>query len=72
MLSIMNPPPHSQLASTQPDYYSFLLRVWQTPQGWRASLDDTPTGRRLGFASLEQLFAHLMQLTEGEIKTDRT
>ena len=51
-------------------YIAFLLRLW--PEGasssyaanWRATLENAHTGERLGFASLEQLFAHLMQLVE--------
>jgi hypothetical protein len=48
--------------------HSYLLRLWQTSsveqQVWRASLEHVPTGERLGFASLEQLFIFLMQQTE--------
>jgi hypothetical protein len=47
---------------------SYLLRLWQTGTGeqqiWRASLEHVPTGERLGFATLEQLFVFLMQQTE--------
>jgi hypothetical protein len=50
-------------------YQSYLLRLWRVDSGahstWRASLDDPRTGKRLGFASLEQLFAFLMDETEG-------
>ena len=44
-------------------YRSYLLRLWrgETPDGgWRASLADSRTGQRIGFATLEQLFAFLM------------
>jgi hypothetical protein len=44
------------------------LRLWQTgsveQQVWRASLEHVPTGERLGFATLEQLFVFLIQQTE--------
>lgn len=59
--------------NTEPkDYFAFLLRLW--PEGastncaanWRATLEDARSGERLGFASLEQLFAHLMQLVEAQ------
>ena len=47
---------------------SYLLRLWPTDaagvQVWRASLEYVPTGERLGFATLEQLFVFLMQQTE--------
>jgi hypothetical protein len=58
--------------NTEPNHYlAFLLRLWpgtagQAGGGCRATLEDARTGERLGFASLEQLFAHLMQLAEGE------
>jgi hypothetical protein len=51
-------------------YYAYLLRLWpgnagtEGAAGWRATLEDAHSGERLGFASLEQLFAHLMQLAE--------
>jgi hypothetical protein len=52
-------------------YRAYLLRLWLADlettgiAGWRASLEDSSTGERLGFASLEQLFAFLLTLTEG-------
>ncbi len=52
-------------------YRSYLLRLWrvETPGlCWRASLEDPHTGERIGFASLEQLFAFLMEQVEGESK----
>lgn len=48
--------------------FSYILRVWCCDQSeasdWRASLEIPETGKRLGFASLEQLFAYLIDLTE--------
>ena len=50
------------------DRRSFLLRLWCTEEpgvsDWRASLEIPETGKRIGFASLEQLFAYLMDLSE--------
>jgi hypothetical protein len=47
----------------------YVLRLWQVdgPQGsdWRASLENPGTGQRIGFASLEQLFGYVLDLTEG-------
>jgi hypothetical protein len=48
--------------STKPPHYSsYLLRIWHAeegePQGWRVSLQNLGTGERLGFATLESLFA---------------
>ena len=47
------------------DYHAALLRLWRERPGgaWRASLQDTETGARTGFADLERLFAHLLRLT---------
>ena len=54
-------------------HLSYLLRLWRT-EGlrdfeWRASLEIPETGQRIGFANLEQLFAYLMDLTEGQAPT---
>lgn len=47
----------------QPAYLSYLLRLWRVPGGagqpWRASLQDTLSGERQGFADLEALLAYL-------------
>jgi hypothetical protein len=54
-------------------HHSYLLRLWRTEGlgdfGWRASLEIPETGQRIGFANLEQLFAYLMDLTEGQATT---
>ncbi len=48
-----------------PCYYSYLLRVWLAGDGnqphWRASLENTHTGIRIGFASLKALCDYLHQ-----------
>jgi len=50
--------------------HSYILRLWRVdqskPADWRASLEIPGTGKRIGFASLEQLFAYLMELTEND------
>ncbi len=47
---------------------SFLLRLWSSRDrgnlAWQSSLEDPHTGERVGFASLEHLFAYLMELSE--------
>ena len=53
----------------RPSYkYSMILRLWCADQSnatcWRASLENPETGKRIGFASLEQLFAYLIDLSE--------
>ena len=47
------------------EHFSYLLHVWRTNGQWRASLEVPGTGKRIGFANLEQLFAYLMDLIEG-------
>ena len=46
---------------------SYVLRLWRADQpedrNWQASLETPETGERIGFASLEELFAYLMDLT---------
>ena len=47
---------------------SYILRLWCAgePQAaeWHASLEDPSTRERLGFSSLEQLFAFVMEFSE--------
>lgn len=56
----------------QPAYLSYLLRLWRAPGGagqpWRASLQDTLSGERQGFADLEALVAYL----HGQIEAQST
>jgi hypothetical protein len=46
-------------------YISYLLRLWQIEsQGrlvWQASLEDSRTGKRKGFVSVDALLAFLRQ-----------
>jgi hypothetical protein len=46
---------------------SLLLRLWRADElgsaQWQASLEIPETGQRIGFASLEELFGYLMDLT---------
>jgi hypothetical protein len=67
-------------------YLSYLLRLWQEgggeqPRGdmhrdaplWRASLESPQGGERLGFASLEDLYAYLdAQTRSSSSGTQRT
>jgi hypothetical protein len=47
---------------------SYLLRLWREDHvktaNWRVTLEDLHTRERFGFASLEQMFAFLMDLSE--------
>jgi hypothetical protein len=57
----------------QPEYLSYLLRLWRENDSvgahgvetalWRASLERPQAGERQGFASLEELFAFLRKET---------
>ena len=53
----------------KPQPVSFLLRMWCVDEtgrsNWRASLEIAKTGKRIGFASLEQLFVYLVDISEG-------
>jgi hypothetical protein len=50
------------MAKEQPEYLSYLLRLWRT-EGvgqaaiWHASLEDPRSGESYHFASLEEAFA---------------
>ncbi len=65
----MNEPSLEHKRVSQTLYRSYMLRLWpvKQPQGesWHASLQDPHTGERMGFASLEELFAFLMDQVTG-------
>jgi hypothetical protein len=54
-------------------YVAYLLRLWQAKgedgTGWRASLERSGTGKRVGFASLEKLFSFLEE-EAGQVATE--
>ena len=61
----------------QPDYLSYLLRLWRDADNdgphqmkpwtaWRASLQCSLAGERRVFASLDDLFAFLRRQTGGD------
>jgi len=54
--------------SVEKKYQAYLLRLWRgddpAVSSWRASLEDPRTGERIGFESLECLFAFLMEQIE--------
>jgi hypothetical protein len=48
--------------STGVDYRSYLLRLWRGADAqWHASLEDSHTGERRAFASVQQLTEYLAQ-----------
>ena len=59
------------MGKKQPNYISYLLRVWRANGNgeiaWRASLESPHTGERTGFANLDELFVFLrQQIDEGQ------
>lgn len=51
----------------QPDYLSYLMRLWRVHSGekatWRASLESAATGVTQSFVSLDDLFDFLREQT---------
>ena len=51
------------MADDQRTYYAYLLRLWRVNTGpstvWHASLEDSRTGERKGFADLQSLLVFL-------------
>jgi hypothetical protein len=64
----------------QPGYLSYLLRLWQVDTErlgsqaggtvWRASLESSLTGKRQGFADLDDLFEFLHHQMAAMADTD--
>ena len=58
------------MAQEPTKYCAYLLRLWQGsvdghgPTGWSASVEDPHTGERIGFATLDHLFAYILEQTE--------
>ena len=53
-------------AAQQPGYLSYLLRLWRmegSTDAWRGSVESPQTGERLGFGSMDELFAFLCEQT---------
>jgi len=58
------------MATGRPRYLAYTLRPWQVggkELAWRASLESPHTGERCAFASLEALFAFLVEKKGKEI-----
>lgn len=55
--------------TTKEIYCSYLLRIWvesNEEDTWWYSLEDTRTGKRLGFTSLEKFCAYIIRITQQE------
>jgi hypothetical protein len=56
----------------QPGYLAYMLRMWRVEAEdgpvWRASVESPHTGERRGFASLELLFAFLVEKAGGNVR----
>jgi hypothetical protein len=62
------------MSNEQPDYLSYLLRLWREKgkgqAAWRASLERSRTAKRQVFPSLDDLFEHLQRRTGAVFDTD--
>ena len=58
----------TQNVTTKRKYLSYLLRLWMVDEdgeyAWRASLEITHSGERIGFATLDSLLAFLKEQTQ--------
>ena len=58
------------MSSERATYQSYLLRLWRADGDgaplWRAALEDTLSGERYGFATVEALAAFLLRLVGEE------
>lgn len=61
------------MSQEQPEYLSYLLRLWRENDEdrpvWRASLKQVQTGEQAGFTSLEELFGFLRE--QAGVEVDR-
>ena len=55
------------MSDDQRTYQAYLLRLWRADLGhatvWHASLEDSRTGERKGFADLKSLYTFLEEQT---------
>jgi len=62
------------MPTEQPDYASYLLRLWKSNElgnaTWRASLESTAEGRRYNFTHVEALITFLLERF-GPLRTER-
>ena len=60
--------PISKMTDEPRTYHAYLLRLWRVNSGrstvWHASLEDSRTGERKGFADLRGLLAFLEEQTD--------
>jgi hypothetical protein len=57
------------MTDTNSDYRSFLLRLWVERENngkWRFSLEDTSTGKRKAFTSIEKLVTYLKEIIKNK------
>ncbi len=64
MLAAMNQTVPAEETEPKTQYRSYLLRLWRADVAdsgcWQASLEESHTRERIGFGSLEELFAYLL------------
>ncbi len=60
----------SNLGTQPAQKWSLILRLWHAdnslPADWRVSVEIMETGKRIGFAYLEQFFAFLIDFIESD------
>ena len=60
------------MTGEQRGYLAYMLRLWRVDTGegaaWRASVESPHTGERRGFASLDALFAFLVEEMGGDVR----
>jgi hypothetical protein len=63
------------MSNEQPDYLSYLLRLWRvTGKGrtvWRASLESSLSGERQLFSNMFDVLQYLQQQMGATLATDR-
>lgn len=70
--NLKNKTDRSQIDLNYANRQTYILRMWCIDQregvNWQSSLEIPETGIRIGFASLEELFDYLINLTSTRIE----
>lgn len=60
------------LAEATSSYISYILRSWQEGSHWRYSLEELGSGKRHGFASLDDLVSFLLARSIDRERSEET
>jgi hypothetical protein len=55
----------------KPHYKAYLLRIWKEARSWRFSLEEVPSGKRRGFAGVQELMIYLSEITVPDNETEK-